>query len=123
MEPVMTAFLTSPRRIASVAFALGLGAAALATPALAMGRGPAMWPHSGPTAGNFRHGGSFQGRGSWGPEIGAGLVGGLIGGAIIGSAGYPYYDNGYGSNPCWQYQNVYSSAGAYLGQQMVNTCQ
>ena len=120
----MSAFLTSPRRIASVAFALSLGAAALATPAFAMGRGPGpVWPHSGPSAGNFAHGEHFHGRGNWGPEIGAGLVGGLIGGAIIGSAGYPYYDNGYGSGPCWQYQNVYSSAGAYLGRQLVNTCQ
>jgi hypothetical protein len=121
MERVMSAFLTSSRRIASVALALSLGAAAVATPALAMGRASApVWPHSGPSAGNFPHGGQYHGRGSWGPEIGAGLVGGLIGGAIIGSAGYPY---GYGSDPCWQYQDVYSAGGAYAGRQLVDTCQ
>jgi hypothetical protein len=121
----MSNFLTSSRRIATLAFALGLGAAGLATPAFAFGSSPRVWQQSGPSAGNFPHGpGRYQGRGGWnggwGPAVGAGVVGGLIGGAIIGSAGYPY---GYGSDPCWQYQNVYSNSGAYLGRQLVNTCQ
>jgi MFS family permease len=126
----MTGSLTSPRRFATIALALGLAAAGMASPAFAIGRGGGpVYPQSGPMTGNFSHGaGRYEGRGGWnggwnggwGPAVGAGVVGGLIGGAIIGSAGYPY---GYGSDPCWQYQNVYSNSGAYLGRQLVNTCQ
>jgi len=118
----MRAFLKSPGRVATIVLALGIGAAGLASPALAMGRAGSMWHGGG--GGAFHGGGNYHGRGGWGPGIGAAVVGGLVGGAIIGSA-YPYYDNGYGygSDPCWQYQDVYSSAGGYLGRQQVNTCQ
>jgi hypothetical protein len=124
MERVMRAFLKSPGRVATIVLALGIGAAGLASPALAMGRAGAMW-HGGGGGGAFHGGGNYHGRGGWGPGIGAAVVGGLVGGAIIGAAGYPYYDNGYGygAGPCWQYQDVYSSAGGYLGRQLVNTCQ
>jgi hypothetical protein len=124
----MRASLKSSGRAAAIVFALGLGAASLATPALAFSRGGSVggvWPHggagmSGHVGGNFAHrGGNFRGRGGWGPGIGAAVVGGLVGGALIGSAGYPYY----GSDPCWQYQDIYSAGGAYLGRQLVNTCQ
>jgi hypothetical protein len=125
----MHASLKPIGRVATIVFALGLGAAALATPVSAESRGSVgLWPHGG-GVGSFSHGGgNFRGRGggSWGPDVGAAVVGGLIGGAIIGSAGYPYYDNGYGYAPdscAPQYRDVYSSAGEYLGRQLVNTCQ
>ena len=127
----MRTFLKSPSRFAAVALALGLGAAGLATPAFALGGAGMVRPHVGGGfphgAGGFPHhgGGEFHGRGGWGPGVGAGVLGEIIGGAILGSAAYPYYDYdyGYGTDPCWKYTDVYGSAGEYLGRQLINTCQ
>jgi hypothetical protein len=118
MECLMSAFLRSHSRVATIALAIGLGAAALATPAAAIGRGGPNWTHGSGFQHGFQHNGNFGGRGGWGgPGIGAAVVGGLIGGAIIGSAAYPYY-----GDPCWQYQDAYGPNGQYLGRQMVDTC-
>ena len=73
----MSAFLKSSGRVAAIAFALGLGAAALATPALAFSRGGSRrrrGARRGRIPGMFaelRPRRNFRGRGGWGPGIGA----------------------------------------------------
>ncbi len=93
---------------------LGLGVAMTPNPAAA-----AVIPHGmggAPHVGNFGHG--PVGRG-----FAPGFVGGLAAGAIIGSAAAPYYDYGYGYDPCYQYRPVYDQWGRYLGRHLVDVCQ
>ena len=70
--------------------------------------------HGGAWHGGGWHGGHWYG-GGWGPAV----IGGLATGAIIGSLAAPY---AYGYGGCYQYQPVYSPAGVYLGNQLVNIC-
>ncbi|MGO4872995.1 MAG: hypothetical protein ACLPGW_20740 [Roseiarcus sp.] len=95
------------------ALVLGLGVVATASPAAAMGH-MAIRPH----VGGFSHGGVVP-HGGFGRGAGLGLLGGLAAGAVIGSAGYPYYGDGGG---CYQYRPVYDQWGNYLGWHLVDIC-
>ncbi|MGD0639557.1 MAG: hypothetical protein ABSC22_02325 [Roseiarcus sp.] len=104
------------------ALVLGLGVVAAASPAAAMGHVAIRPPVGGFSHGPvFPHGGGGRGfYGHHGRGVGLGVLGGLAAGAIIGSAGYPYYDDGGG---CYQYRPVYDQWGNYLGQHLVDICQ
>jgi hypothetical protein len=79
----------------------------------------AAW-HGGGWHGGGWHGGGWHGGWhgyGWGPALGLGILGGAIAGSL--AAPYAY---GYGYGGCYQDRPVYSPAGIFLGNQLVNVC-